>query len=233
MSTHLYLVKALDSIDDHLINKAISFLPPDIRKKIKSFYHIEDSIRSLLGYMMLKKVFPQFDQYTNSLSFTKYGKPFIQNQDLFHFNISHSKSWVVLAVSKDEIGVDIEYIKPVCFDTMKGALTEEEYTKLQSLPNYEAVKCFYKIWTVKESFLKMIGIGLSLSPNHLQTNVYIEEPTILLDGKQQNVMIQTFQIESNYQISVCGKGMNHIQKMEIFHAGKLLRDLTKEKDQTK
>ncbi|GEM_PF-1317757 len=233
MSTHLYQVKVLDSIDDALINQAIYFLPPDIRKKIQSFYHKEDCIRSLLGYMMLKKVSPQFDQYANSLSFTKYGKPFIQNQDLFHFNISHSKRWVVLAVSKDEIGVDIEYIKPVCFDTMKGALTEEEYTKLQSLPKYEAEKYFYKIWTVKESFLKMIGIGLSLSPNRLQTNVYVEEPTILLDGKQQNVTIQTFQIESNYQISVCGKGMNHIQKMEILHAGQLLRDLIKEEDQTK
>lgn len=233
MSTHLYLVKILDSIDDTLINRAICLLPPDISKKIKSFYHKKDSIRSLLGYMMLKKVLFQFDQYTNSISFTKYGKPYIQHQNFFHFNISHSKRWVVLAVSKDEIGVDIEYIKPVCFDTMKGALTEEEYTKLQSLPNYEAEKYFYKIWTVKESFLKMIGIGLSLSPNRLQTNVYDKEPTILLDEKQQDVMIQTFQIEGNYQISVCGKGMNHIQRMETFHAEKLLSDLIKEKDQTK
>ncbi|MGG3571973.1 4'-phosphopantetheinyl transferase superfamily protein [Bacillus gobiensis] len=224
MSTQLFLAELPDAIDEEMINKAICLLPPIKRERIKSFYHIEDSIRSLLGYMMLQKVLPR-SQYPDSISFTEYGKPFVKNQNHFQFNISHSMRLVVLAVSKYEIGVDIEYIKPVCLDSMSGALTKEEYAYLQSLPDDEAEKYFYTIWTVKESFLKMIGTGLSLSPDRLNTNVYFDRPTITLDGKQQNVSFQTFQVECRYQLTVCIRGTCQINNMETLDAAELLKDL--------
>lgn len=231
MSIDLYLVKVLDSLDDKTLNRAMCFLPFAIKEKIKSFYHKEDKVRSLLGYMMLKKIL-EYDQYSNAISFTKYGKPFIRDQEYFHFNISHSRNWVVLAVSKEEVGVDVEYVKPVCLETMEGALTKKEYEKLKSLSNHEAIKYFYMIWTIKESYLKMIGKGLSLSPNRLQTNVYAKKPTIMLDGKQQNVNIQTFQIESSYQISLCVREGGNIQ-IETLDAKKLLKDLIKKEEKYK
>ena len=46
----------------------------------------------------------------------------------------------------------------------KRFYTEEEYAFLQGIPLEEArVQAFYKLWTLKESYIKAVGKGLRIS----------------------------------------------------------------------
>lgn len=84
----------------------------------------------------------------------KNGKP-IASLPL-HFNCSHSGDYVVCAVSKQEIGVDMERVRPVR-SRMERTLTEAERRWLSGLPTQERDEGFLRLWTLKESWIKCRG----------------------------------------------------------------------------
>ena len=57
------------------------------------------------------------------------GKPYLKDKNLY-FSLSHSNGIVALTVSKEEVGLDIELIKPVKDALAKRIMTTEEYIKL-------------------------------------------------------------------------------------------------------
>jgi phosphopantetheinyl transferase len=86
------------------------------------------------------------------------GEPFIRGSD-YSISISHAGDYACAACSLDDsiIGIDIERIRP--FDNKKGffsvAFPEEKYDDMIQCTDYELVRR----WTMKESFLKIIGRG--------------------------------------------------------------------------
>lgn len=99
-----------------------------------------------------------------SFSFTKYGKPFMDLFDIY-FNISHSKNIIIMAVSSlFEIGIDIEYLDKDFFDSIQSneldyIFTSSERSQLYS-SSINSIKKFFDFWTIKESYLKCLGVGL-------------------------------------------------------------------------
>ncbi|MBI3243492.1 MAG: 4'-phosphopantetheinyl transferase superfamily protein [Chloroflexi bacterium] len=95
------------------------------------------------------------------------GKPGLQNSGGFpglQFNLAHSHELAVLAVTQDrEIGVDVEYIRPVLDMEQVAArnFSPRENVILNSLPVSERQPAFFTCWTRKEAYIKAIGEGLS------------------------------------------------------------------------
>ena len=92
------------------------------------------------------------------------GKPYLLDEDV-SFNISHSGDAVICGVAggKTDIGVDVEYIRkynPAVFtryfsdrerrwaDERFGVLSDED-------------EIYTRLWTLKESYVKMTGTGIS------------------------------------------------------------------------
>ena len=81
----------------------------------------------------------------------KNGKPL---SDLpYFFNCSHSGEYVACAVSRREIGVDLEKVRPVHARLLR-TLTDREKAWLESLPREEWDRAFLRLWTMKESWIK-------------------------------------------------------------------------------
>nr|WP_237391871.1 4'-phosphopantetheinyl transferase superfamily protein [Paenibacillus dendrobii] len=78
-----------------------------------------------------------------------------------HFNISHSGEWVVCALDSLPVGVDVEEIKEAPFEISKRFFSREERTFLFNEAEEVRNESFYYIWTLKESYIKAIGQGLS------------------------------------------------------------------------
>jgi len=96
--------------------------------------------------------------------YTQHKKPYItDSKKNLHFNISHSESIAVCAVTLNyHIGVDVELLKPLddIFCLAKNILSNAEYDYFIEIPQERRLTFFYKAWTRKESFLKAVGTGL-------------------------------------------------------------------------
>ena len=80
-----------------------------------------------------------------------------------HVSLSHSEDWMLLAVSRmHRVGADIERIDPDA-DVVRLAqrfFTTDEAATLSVLPEDEALRVFFRIWTRKEAVLKGLGGGV-------------------------------------------------------------------------
>jgi len=96
-------------------------------------------------------------------SYTKYGKPYIENVNLY-FNLSHSSKHFVYAFGGNKnIGIDTEFIKemPDALEIAKRYFSEYEFSEIVKASKQNINKSFFKCWTRKEAFIKAIGEGLS------------------------------------------------------------------------
>jgi 4'-phosphopantetheinyl transferase len=96
----------------------------------------------------------------------QFGKPELLDHHRLHFNLSHSGDHALIAISTHELGVDLEFmgkqnvdldglIDMVCHPNEKAALLLlQENAKNQQ---------FYRLWTQKEAYCKMQGLGLQQS----------------------------------------------------------------------
>lgn len=107
------------------------------------------------------------------------GKPFISDTcrsktfDI-EFNLSHAKDLIACAVTKNTpLGIDVEYTKRKS-DTYKLApryFSDYEVNNLEALPYEEQRVAFYNYWTLKESYIKACGDGLSIPLNHFSFDI--------------------------------------------------------------
>jgi len=101
-----------------------------------------------------------------SLVKSRAGKPLLLplENPLLHFNISHSRRWLALAVSVDQpLGIDIECrrenSKPLALSERYFSVQEHEW--LQQQPAAALQLAFNRLWLRKEAALKCIGSGLA------------------------------------------------------------------------
>lgn len=99
---------------------------------------------------------------------TEFGRPTIANDHPdthgLTFNISHSDRVVLLGVTRDvQLGVDVEDLeRRIPLDVADGFFSADEVRQLRSLPADLQPARFLDFWTLKESYIKARGKGLSL-----------------------------------------------------------------------
>lgn len=96
-----------------------------------------------------------------SIGITILGKPYLIDYPDFHFSLSYSGILVICAADTSEIGADIEQIRNINITDYREYLSTTEYYQLVALPAAEQQLRFFLLWTLKESYLKMTGAGLS------------------------------------------------------------------------
>lgn len=87
-------------------------------------------------------------------------KPRLVSPKGVFFNLSHSGDWTVIAVSDGEVGVDIQQVKPVDMRLATRFFSADEGRILAEAGD-GAKALFYRLWTVKEAYLKALGTGLN------------------------------------------------------------------------
>ena len=111
------------------------------------------------------------------------GKPYLKDKNLY-FSLSHSNGIVALTVSKEEIGLDIELIKPVKDALAKRIMTTEEYNIYNSLDKNKKITYFYEVWTSKEAYVKKIGSSITLTLSNIEIDEDILIKRINIDNNE-------------------------------------------------
>ena len=98
-----------------------------------------------------------------------YGKPSISNDgsvaSRISFNVSHTDGLIVLGVTRESaLGVDIENVhsRKATLDSTEVYLSDEESRALAELSPGQRSERFFQYWTLKESYIKARGTGLSI-----------------------------------------------------------------------
>jgi 4'-phosphopantetheinyl transferase len=134
------------------------------RAKVQTFLKPEDADRGLLGDILIRSIISsKLNMRNKEIHFTveSNGKPCVAGLSSYHFNIAHSGHWIVCAVDDDPVGIDIEEIKPISLDVATYFFSTQEYNWLMDQDEAARLSCFYELWTLKESFIKWLGKGLS------------------------------------------------------------------------
>jgi 4'-phosphopantetheinyl transferase len=99
----------------------------------------------------------------------EFGRPAVANMpgDAPHlkFNISHTDGLIVMAVGLEgELGVDVEhrYRSGHTVEIAEHFFSPNEVAQLHSLPPPLQRDRFFDLWTLKESYIKARGMGLSI-----------------------------------------------------------------------
>ncbi len=160
-----------DSIADPVLLQRYRRLLTDAERAQQARFHFEsDRHRYLITRALLRTTLSRYaDMAPEDWTFVAnaYGRPAIANAGItgLTFNLSHSRKLVVLAVVRGcELGVDTE-------DTLTRAppleiadrfFAPEEVASLRALPERRQLQRFFQHWTLKESYIKARGRGLSL-----------------------------------------------------------------------
>lgn len=102
-------------------------------------------------------------------------------QNAPYFNLSHSGPLAMLAVSADtELGVDIEQLRPIEPNVAEQFFSACEQDALARLEGENWINGFYRLWTLKEAFLKAKGEGLLVGLDSFDIAFSADQPAHLL-----------------------------------------------------
>ena len=188
-------------------------LPSERITKIRSARQ-EDHKKQMLGAgLLLQRVLALcFDGGDCNFKYSvgEHGKPKVEGLE---YNLSHSGNFVICAVSDKPIGCDVEKIRKAPKEIAERffAEGEKQYLARASVEQYDEE--FFRIWTMKESFVKMTGEGLSLSMATYEI-VMGERGQVLRDGRLQECYITEFAVDG-YRIAVCSEKAGSVETIRV------------------
>ena len=142
------------------------------KERAKQFLFDKDRLNCLFSRVLLRFAlswyYPDVDAKSWRIATDVNGKPYLDAATAGHvieFNISHSGEIVVCAITRAGfVGIDIETAKYMndLEGFAKRFLAPEEFFAVNRKVLSQRDRFFFRLWTLKEAYLKAIGLGLSI-----------------------------------------------------------------------
>lgn len=132
----------------------------------------------------------------------KQGKPSLAEHPDIRYNLSHADGIAACIVGGRECGIDCEGVRPYRESVVKRAFSDAEKALIDGVDESEKDLLFFRLWTLKESYIKAIGIGLAYP---------LDEAEFILDGDKITVQPEGFRFRQyvlqngKFVVSVCEK----------------------------
>jgi 4'-phosphopantetheinyl transferase len=150
-------------------------LSSDERARRKRFAHDRDRRDYTAAHALVRRALSHYaDVAPGQWRFEtgRFGRPAISTKQAgdppLNFNLSHTHGLVACAIGRGtRLGIDIERCDRVTEGVGIAArlFTPAEVWLLANTPRDEVEMRFVELWTLKESYIKAIGVGLSLPLN--------------------------------------------------------------------
>lgn len=146
--------------------------------------------------LLLARILPRYFASAEEVYADARGK--LLHPRLF-LSLAHGGGMAVLAVGELPVGCDVEKLSRVREGVVRR-FSKEERAFVEAAGAAERARAFYRIWTGKESYLKMTGEGLS-AWNEVEIS-----PTgrVVRAGREQPVRI-VWKEEGEHLLAVCGR----------------------------
>lgn len=121
-----------------------------------------------------------------AFGFSAHGKPHLKATQPIEFNVAHTGGMVVCAIGDSaRLGVDVEALdRRVDIRLAERYFSPPEVRWLAEQPADQQCACFLRIWTLKESFIKAIGTGLTMPLDQFAfLDIESQTPRLTLETK--------------------------------------------------
>ena len=148
----------------------LKFLSAERQAKTDKIKPYESKCRSVGAGILLDEALKELGLCEKDMSYTygEVGKPCFVNYPNLFFNLSHSGSRVMCVMGDVPVGCDIERIRKVNPGIEKRFFSGKDNELLYDAKQkgeQEYRNRFYTLWTLKESYIKCIGLGLKCPMN--------------------------------------------------------------------
>lgn len=149
----------------------LALLSPEERAKADRFAFAHDRDCYVAAHALLRATLSNFfARPPQDWTFVTnaWGKPRVEASDAsarLCFNVSHARGHVAVAVALDrEVGVDVERIAPARADeeVARQLFAPAEFKAFQEEPQAGRAEAFFDVWTLKEAYIKAVGLGVAL-----------------------------------------------------------------------
>jgi 4'-phosphopantetheinyl transferase len=144
------------------------FLDGDERARARAFRFARDRRRFVARRTFLRRILAEYAgvapaelRYRTSAA----GKPRLADRDDVAFSTSHAEGLAIVAIARTgEVGVDIERVRPMpdALELAKRFFSVREHEHLMSVPASMRSEAFLRLWTRKEAYVKLAGVGLGM-----------------------------------------------------------------------
>lgn len=165
-----FYIKNMNDFSSENYDEFLTFLDEVKRLQYSSASNPERKKSILLSQGFAKEtISKQYDIPKEKLIFsvTSSGKPYCKSHPEIHFSLSHSDSFIALAISESPVGIDIEKLRNPAEDLINRVCCENEIKKINESENRS--RAFTEIWTKKEAYLKALGTGIDRELKTLDT----------------------------------------------------------------
>ncbi|UJR22041.1 hypothetical protein I4U23_025109 [Adineta vaga] len=133
-------------------------------QRIDEYAYQRDVKFVLIGQLLIRYLLSHvFQEKSSSFNIqrTKSNRPYLQSNDSFDFNLSHHNQLVCIAGTfNGQIGCDTmlyqsKQLRKENYDLFRKKFTLNEFDFIR-----KNSKNFYRLWSLKESYVKWLGIGI-------------------------------------------------------------------------
>ena len=172
---HIWFVTPENIQDSALLASCYELLDEHERARHQRFYFEKDRHRYLVSHALVRRVLSGYADIPPAdwhFSHAEHGRPEITNRDSppLRFNLTHTAGLAACVVTLSApCGIDAEKITPRHhpLDVAKRMFSETEYRQLESLQGRQQLEYFFACWTLREAYVKAIGIGISFPTRKL------------------------------------------------------------------
>ncbi|MFX3636545.1 MAG: 4'-phosphopantetheinyl transferase superfamily protein [Candidatus Pristimantibacillus sp.] len=202
-------VKLQWDVDLVKMNHLVSVLPIEKQQRVRRYIHREDALRTVTADILSRSMICRSLNIKNAdiqLVHNEYGKPFLSGVTTkLQFNNSHSGQWAVCALSHAAVGIDVEQISEIDMDIAKHYFSEQEYSDLCDHADDQRLDYFFDLWTLKESYIKAAGMGLSLPLKSFSIRKDNDAIALHTLNELKFCSFKQYPIDSSYKMSVCAQ----------------------------
>ncbi len=191
-----------------------ALLSEDIRDRIRARLRQEDRQRSLRAYALaLEGAMRLYGRSAADLKIASLpgGKPGFAASVGLVFNCSHSGAWVVCGLTAQEhgveaIGIDVEEIAARPDYAPLRFFHASEKAWVEQRVQRDRPEAFYQLWTLKESYVKALGFGLSVPLDSFEVRFDAVGRPFIYPGSadaQRAVLTSLPDALPGYSVAVC------------------------------
>jgi len=190
-------------ISEYEFERYMHYVSNSRQEKIRKYIKHEDRCRSLVAALLCRYMIRRKYKISNGelrFSILEKGKPVSNNDIKLDFNISHSDTCVACIIDDNDVGIDVEKIDKYNADISKRFFQTKESEFISSHDDKASV--FYRIWTIKEAYIKYLRLGMYKRMNSFAVNLIDEYTSYIVDKEgREELKINSFYLEGGYYLS--------------------------------